>query len=493
MFNYRIFSGVIVDFLKVAILFTIASQHSFAQSSDFMPKGRIAISSDGNLHDSDDWGATAFSLAFIDAAGLNGRLVHYDYNNHLGESRKTWEDYMLEAAEGGAERFNFDASKFFNDQVEKEEAIENFKKEALKCTSENPLWLICAGPMQMVYDMVAEVPKQKRQFIYAISHGKWNEDHQHGILKKTWADLKSDFPELKYYEIIDQNKSNGEDDFQSHYNNWQWLVTSGNDNWNWLYERDDTHEVDELENWKSNAKEHFDISDVGMTYWLLSGGPNNGNDRAGWKEAKLLLESGTLIQRLPTNPDDIVIFEAESTTTDLGQWSLIGEGDKNYIEGASQKKFLEFLGNNPDQGEPDSPLEYRFKVAQDGKYRLLLMTSKRLEGARGDMCNDAWVKLEGPFDSATTLPLNDLKEYLKFFQEGSTKTPERSWQWALRAEKGRHQFHELIYKLGKDQEYKLTIAGRSRRFSIDYIVFYNTERMSRQEAEKLAVTSISTH
>lgn len=489
---FRFHVGLTIGVFRYILIMSVICQYGFSQVNSFMPDGRIAISSDGNLHDSDDWGATAFSLAFINAAGLNDRLVHYDYNNHLGSSRKTWENYMVEVAEGGSIRFELDTSRFFNDQIEKHKAIQNFKNEASRSTIDDPLWFICGGPMQMAYDMIAEVPKEHRRFIYAISHSKWNESHQHGILQKTWDDMKSDFPELKYYEIIDQNNSNGENDFQSHYKNWQWLKTSGNEHWQWLYNRDDTHEVDEHENWNSNARDHFDISDAGMTYWLLSGGPNNGNDRAGWKEAKLLLESGTLIQRTPPSQEDLVIIEAESTNSTLGNWLLIEEDHENYIKGASQKAFLEFLGNHPDQGPPNSPLDYHFKVKQDGKYRLLIMTSKRLDGRRGDMCNDNWIKLDGPFESATNLPLSDLKNYMKFFQEGSTKTPERSWHWAFRAEKGRHEFHELIYDLRKDQDYKLTIAGRSKCFSMDYIIFYNTEKFSRQEAEKWAVYYIST-
>ncbi|AXT59326.1 hypothetical protein D1816_02840 [Aquimarina sp. AD10] len=46
-------------------------------------KGRIAISSDGNQHDSDDWGATAVTLAIIANRGLQNKVVHYDYANHV--------------------------------------------------------------------------------------------------------------------------------------------------------------------------------------------------------------------------------------------------------------------------------------------------------------------------------------------------------------------------------------------------------------------------
>jgi hypothetical protein len=185
------------------------------------------------------------------------------------------------------------------------------------------------------------------------------------------------------------------------------------------------------------------------------------------------------------NAQDYIKIEAESTTSFLDKWHIVKEGEPNYVSGTSGKSFIEFLGNNPDTGEPDSPLTYTFYCQQDGNYRLLLMTSKRLEGARGDMCNDAYVKMEGDFQSATNLDINILKNYLKYFQEGSVKTPEKAWHWGIRAEQGRHQFYNLIYNFKKGQVYTLTLAGRSQRFSVDYIVFYNNDKISLKEAQTL--------
>ncbi len=455
-----------------------------------MPNGRIAFSSDGNLHDSDDWGATAFSLAFLHYAGLEKRFVHYDYNNHLGKSRESWEKIMDDVAKGGAKRFGLDATKIFNDQTEKDAAIANFIKEAEKSSKNNPLWLICAGPMQMAYEMIEASPENKRHYINAISHGKWNGDHSHGESKKTWADMKKDFPTVKYIEIIDQNKSNGEDDFQSNINNWQWLKNSTNENWQWLYNLDDTYQVDKLERWKSDTEKHFDISDAGMTYWLITGGPNGGNDKAGWKETKALFENKPIENSSPT-PEiklasaDYIFMEAESTASNLQQWKLIKMGDANYVKNASGWAHIEFLGNKPDMGEPNSPLEYIFTAPKDGNFRLIMMTSKRLEGVRGDMCNDGYVKMEGDFKSATNLSKEDLENYIKYFQEGSTKTPELEWHWGQRAELGRHVFHNLIYTFKKGEKYTLTLAGRSKRFSVDYLVFYDADKFSLKKAKEI--------
>ncbi len=456
-----------------------------------MPLGRIAFTSDGNLHDSDDWGAMSLSLAFIHYAGLEDRFVHYDYNNHMGNSRKSWEKIMDDVAKGGAARFGLDTNKVFDDQTQKKAAIANFVIESKKSSKSNPLWLICAGPMQMAYDMINASPESKRKFTHLISHSAWNEKHSHDECKKTWTDLKNDFPTVQYFNIQDQNRSNEEDDFQSNIGNWQWLKNSENKDWQWLYEKDDTHEVDDLENWNSHTKYVFDVSDAGMTYWLITGGPNGGNEKAGWKEAKALLENKEIENNNPTpkvlkiSPEDYVFIEAESTTSDLNKWKRIKLGFDNYIPNASGYQFIEFLGNDPEKGEPNSPITYSFKAPKDGKFRLLMLTSKRLEGARGDQCNDAFVKLSGDFISANKLPIQELTEYIKYFQEGSTKTPELSWNWAIRAEKGTHEFHNLIYELKKGQEYVLTLAGRSQRFSVDYLLLYDADKFQLSEIQNI--------
>ena len=105
--------------LGTSICIFIFNMHLFAQKSEIkMPNGRIAYSSDGNLHDSDDWGATAFAMAFLHYADLQERFVHYDYNNHQGKSREAWERIMDQAAKGGAERFGLNVSKVFDGQSE---------------------------------------------------------------------------------------------------------------------------------------------------------------------------------------------------------------------------------------------------------------------------------------------------------------------------------------------------------------------------------------
>ena len=244
------------------------------------PGGMIAFSSDGNQHDKDDFGATALSIAFVKYAGLSAHFVHYDHSDHMGNNNSSWNAKMVEAAENGAIRFGLDPDLVFDDQTQAAAAVENFKTVAMTAASDNILWYICAGPMEMPWRCLNAVKNEdatKLQYIHCISHSSWNEKHNDAQNNHTWANMKSDFPAVTYHDIIDQNNSNGDNDFNSPYAKWQWLNTNEQPDWKWIYQR--------------NEKNSFDVSDAGMTYWLITGGPNGGCDDCGWPETKELFEN----------------------------------------------------------------------------------------------------------------------------------------------------------------------------------------------------------
>lgn len=184
----------------------------------------------------------------------------------------------------------------------------------------------------------------------------------------------------------------------------------------------------------------------------------------------------------PGSGKGCVFMEAESTTSPLNNWVLIEEGHENYVKGASGRTHIEFLGNAREGGPPDSPLEYRFEVEADGNYALIMKTSKRLEGARDDMCNDAYMKMDGDFESSNQLELQHLKTYMKFFQQGGEI--DNCWLWSTQVTDAHHNFTHPTYRLKKNSAYTLTVAGRSKRYNIDYIVLYDTEKYSLSEIQE---------
>ncbi len=274
------------------------------------PGGRIALSADGNFHDKDDFGATPLALAMMQAAGLKAKLVHLDYNNNLCANNSAWEATMKEAALGSAQRFGFDASRMFNDQNASElsAGTANLAKEINASSAGNLLWIVAGGPMETVYRGIAAAQVDKLKFVRVISHSDWNEkrDKNHPDyngsncgLHHNWDDMVDDFQGdgVIFYDHVfigDQNNSNGDNDFNGPFAKWEWLKNASNPNWAWIY--------------NLNDKSTFDVSDAGMTYWLLTGGPNGGNKKGGWAEAKKLLENpcssggGTTDTEAPTLP-----------------------------------------------------------------------------------------------------------------------------------------------------------------------------------------------
>lgn len=182
---------------------------------------------------------------------------------------------------------------------------------------------------------------------------------------------------------------------------------------------------------------------------------------------------------------DYIFIEAEKTASDLQKWELVKKGAKNYVTRASNNAYLEFIGNEAITGKPNSPLAYQFISPKSGKFKLMLMSSKRLEGVKNDWCNDAFVKLSGHFESASKFTTAAFKKDIKILQDGNYETDELEWHWASTAEKDRHLYSDFVYHLQKEEKYTLTLSGRSKRFSIDYIILYNTDQFNQNQAKQI--------
>ena len=123
-------------------------------------------------------------------------------------------------------------------------------------------------------------------------------------LQHTWASMKADFPAVHFHDIEDQNWADGDNDWNTPRNKWYWLRDSSHEPYRWLFSRD-------------QFSNKFDPSDAGMTYWVLSGGPNGGDQRAGWPEAKKLLEAA-----LGTTPPATTTATSTATATATSRYEF---------------------------------------------------------------------------------------------------------------------------------------------------------------------------
>jgi hypothetical protein len=216
--------------------------------------GRIALSSDGNQHDEDDWAGAAMGLALLAHRNLQPNVVHYDYDNHIWDSEEQYRENMRDSVLEGGERFGFDTSRFYDATVPEEldAGVRNLTAEINASTADDELWIVLAGPMETAWMALDAADPDARQHVKCLSHGEWNETHgrdDHG------GHDYDDLIDLGCQEvrIPDQNHNLGETDMSD----WDYLNDLGDD-MQWLYER-----IDLLGN--------GDVSDAGMDYYIITG------------------------------------------------------------------------------------------------------------------------------------------------------------------------------------------------------------------------------
>ena len=277
--------------LTIILAFIILSGSVTAQAPVWQGKGRIALSSDGNEHDHDDWAATPLSLALLSAAGLQDKLVLYTFSDHIwgsnqdhptSESGLNSYEHMRESAFGGQKWFGFDKSRFICAVDNAEVAYNAIRDEINKSSADNPLFIIAAGPMQVVGEGINRADVLKRRYVTLISHSNWNNVHSDKPSRGTWdvhtgwtfEEISTSFSseeggKLKCTRITDQNGGDGYDGLMAPIAKFDWLknpkliknTTYKEGSLEWLYTR--------LITCIKNGD--IDASDAGMIVWFLTG------------------------------------------------------------------------------------------------------------------------------------------------------------------------------------------------------------------------------
>jgi len=264
----------------------------FAQTPLWQGKGRIVISCDGNEHDNDDWSATPLSLAVLASQGLQNKLALYVYSDHVWGSNQergivnglnAYQQMELSAL-GAQKWFGFTKTNFICAVDDPEKAYNAIRDEINKSSASNPLFLIEAGPMQMVGEAINRANKSKLKYVTLISHSPWNDQHADKPYEWehhsgwTLEKIKEQFcaPEkggLKCVHILNQNGGPGYTGIKAPKSEFEWLNTSQykdkapyyqRGSWDWLYSR--LHLYIEC-----RGGEIFDASDAGMAVYLVTG------------------------------------------------------------------------------------------------------------------------------------------------------------------------------------------------------------------------------
>src|SRR6185295_6857369 len=250
-------------------------------------QGRIAISSDGNDHDCDDLTATAMSIALLARTGNASKLVYYGHSDHIwstgldglcaGGNRE--EEMRISSQETARLFGGFNLNVFINAKSQTSAAVSALTAQINASSASNPLWIIGAGPMEVIGRALQASDSTKRQFVTVVSHSEWNDYHAEEPGHGTW-----NFWELgsvlgaKLIHIADQNAGLRVDQ-----SNYAWLQQSSDSKLNWLWQR---HVA-------SGLAPVYDPSDAGMIYWLLTGANNNGDQGATPAKLRTMLGADT--------------------------------------------------------------------------------------------------------------------------------------------------------------------------------------------------------
>ncbi len=269
-------------------------------------EGRIAYSADGNGPNTDDIGATPLGLAILSQAGLQDKVVHYDYNSHIWASYPEAAQKMTESTLESARRFGFDPDVFIDTFKSPERAYDSLANAINASTDEDPLFLVVAGPMEVACKGILQSKKEKRKYVVVISHSHWNNKHHYTasdcVAKEDQDEIAAPLYRVEnatqdirqtgvwFDQIEDQGKGLGATSFDEY----DWLKNSSDANLNWTYDR-----------MKLAFTKKPNPSDAGMLFYLITG-----NERA----TPAILNNFFTTQAAPLLPEEKVASPSSSTS-----------------------------------------------------------------------------------------------------------------------------------------------------------------------------------
>ncbi len=451
--------------------------HSQAADSPWTANNRIAISADGNPDaDADDVGATAFTLAVLAKAELQDNLVHFDFNNFL-EYKKidAANNRMWLSAMGGQARWGFDGSCFFDAAIDPDAAARHLTAEINKSTEDDPLYLIAAGPMELIYRALESADVNARTHVKIVSHHDYNQYFKPRLWQRNWNDVQALVPEIELLRIKDQNGNKGSGLKGSTDSDFDWLKSHADSNLNWVYDR--------------IAAGKPDVSDAGMLTWLIG---INGEDEVvtigemeKWFGSELLptdaTEATTPAAPEGVTPDVVppktkstfqevdgkIVIEAESVPL-TDQW-ILDTTETNYSGTGYIRWMPSWIGKISHQHQ--GVLVYKLRITNPGKYRMA-MRSSHAGAPERDKWNDCW----------TVMGLNPVHPYgttrktyhainQEMFDNGAGFTWHTTHDNYGTVAKTDGHFSVPIYDLTAGDHY-FWILGRSGGFRIDKIHFY---------------------
>lgn len=304
--------------MKIRTIFLLGVCLSLGLPSLATADIRIAYSGDGNQHDADDWHASPMALGMIAHAGNGFRLVHFDYNNHIGDNEAWRAAEHHQVVSEAIQRFGFNQSIFYNNQWDLSGSVNSIARAINNSSSNDRLYLICAGPMEVCWRGINAAQDSKEQYVTVISHSHWNDTHQDTWqMSHDWEDIKRNF-NVQALKIQDQNHTA----FRSDPGAWTWLRNLQHGSW--FYSA------------IAEGRKAGDASDAGMVYYVLDG--RNGSSE--WASMADIRSRFSGTSNAGSGGDD------SGSGGDSGSGSNGGSGNNNNLQARNSFKCLEVSGGD---------------------------------------------------------------------------------------------------------------------------------------------------
>lgn len=236
-------------------------------------RGRIAWSADGNFNDPDDWIASPLALAIFAEAGLRDHVVHFDYNSILPHNDTEWAQTHSESVRSMGQRYGYPELIFYDCQQNLDSAVTSISQAVNYSSADNPLYFVLAGPMEVPYLGIKEAIPTRRQFVYCISHSRWNDGYSSFPNDNYFKYTKRDVIDLgvSWVQLEDQNRLLSKSPYgrlgiPEEFRPYFWMRDASDLKLRFLWER-------------MSLSTRPDPSDAGMAYFLVTGDQQSDPDK----------------------------------------------------------------------------------------------------------------------------------------------------------------------------------------------------------------------
>ena len=477
--------GITMKNLLFIFLFLIYAQVANAA----VPDGRVAFVNDASAsQDADDVAAIPFQAAMMAAFDATDKLVHWSYNcDYTGAVIAPDRVGSLETSLlGGIDLWgdpvygDFNTNMIFDcrDTVQRNAAIAHLAARINESSAADPLWIIEAGEPDVIGYALEAATQSKRQYVKVVTHHTHNDNGVYWDLEGNIAALPGMATDF-IVRIPDQNVNLKKAESQ-----FGWMTNSTDPRIEFLASRYSASTV-----WDWNPQPGtVDISDAGMVWYVLSGGPDGGGSinvtpaEVGTKITTWAAAHPTAAPPPPPPLSDDYYMETNGLVVMDVEFvdPMTGWTEDTRIPGFTGSSYYVATGFDSFTTPGKSILTYKFAVTKSGSYQLQwrsAITDKN--GGFFDLHsehNDSWAQMlnasgavVAPDNAASLDGGRTDSSGLRWFK--AYTNVKNTWSWQASNVDGGPL--SLYWTLQPGQVYEFRVSLRSQGHAIDRIVLWD--------------------